>query len=113
MLVLLSMSDPAIPIHRSAVRCDRMVTARARSVWGALALVLLSAAVLLPGLMAIPPVDRDESRFAQLKAASHKALATKGLAARIYAHLFSLANFSRLVDRAVAVEARRKAAARD
>jgi hypothetical protein len=55
----------------------------------------------------------DESRFAQLKAASHKALATKGLAARIYAHLFSLANFSRLVDRAVAVEARRKAAARD
>lgn len=55
----------------------------------------------------------DESRFAQLKAASHKALATRGLAARIYAHLFSLANFSRLVDRAMAREARRKAAARE
>lgn len=55
----------------------------------------------------------DETRFAQLKAASHKALATRGLAARIYAHLFSLANFSRLVDRAVAAESRRKAAARD
>lgn len=49
----------------------------------------------------------DEGKFAQLKAASHKALATKGLAARIYAHLFSLGNFSRLVDRALASEARR------
>ena len=54
----------------------------------------------------------DETRFATLKAASHKALATRGLAARIYAHLFSLGNFSRLVERAVAAEELRKRAAR-
>lgn len=32
---------------------------------GALALVVLCAAVYLPGLAQVPPVDRDESRFAQ------------------------------------------------
>jgi hypothetical protein len=54
----------------------------------------------------------DESRFIAQKAASHKALATKGLAARIYAHLFSLGNFSRLVDRAVVRAAGDRQAAR-
>jgi hypothetical protein len=47
----------------------------------------------------------DEARFTALKAASHKALAQKGWAARIYAHLFSLANFARLHARALAVAA--------
>src|SRR4051812_42978968 len=32
---------------------------------GSLLLVLLCLAVYLPGLRSIPPVDRDESRFAQ------------------------------------------------
>ncbi len=54
----------------------------------------------------------DEARFAALDAAGHQTLAVKGLAARIYAHLFSLGNFSRLVDRAVALDARRRAARR-
>ena len=44
----------------------------------------------------------DEEKFGALKAASHKALAVKGMAARIYAHLFSLGNFARLIERAVA-----------
>jgi hypothetical protein len=65
------------------------------------------AALTMQGMHCI-----DESRFALQKAASHKALATKGLAARIYAHLFSLSNFSRLVDRAVAAETSRKQVAR-
>ncbi len=46
----------------------------------------------------------DEQKFLDLKPSSHKALATKGWAARVYAHLFSLANFNRLYDRSVAVE---------
>jgi SapC len=54
----------------------------------------------------------DESRFVAQKAASHKALATRGLAARVYAHLFSLGNFSRLVDRALARAASDRQAAR-
>ena len=45
----------------------------------------------------------DEERFGALSAANHKALAAKGLAARAYAHLFSLANFARLVERASAL----------
>ena len=57
----------------------------------------------------------DEARFVALKGASHKALAEKGWAARVYAHLFSLANFARLHERAQAVaaaeaEARKRAA---
>src|SRR6185503_4650826 len=32
--------------------------------WGGAGLVLLCLAVYLPGLFSIPPVDRDESRFA-------------------------------------------------
>ncbi len=43
----------------------------------------------------------DEAKFLALKAANHKALVEKGLMGRIYAHLFSLANFARLYDRAV------------
>jgi 4-amino-4-deoxy-L-arabinose transferase-like glycosyltransferase len=39
--------------------------ATARSPLAALALLLLCAAVYLPGLFALPPVDRDECRFAQ------------------------------------------------
>jgi hypothetical protein len=52
----------------------------------------------------------DEGRFVALKAASHKALAEKGWAARVYAHLFSLANFSRLHQRAQTVAADEAAA---
>ena len=43
----------------------------------------------------------DEAKFLALKAANHKALVEKGLMGRIYAHLFSLANFARLYERAV------------
>lgn len=39
--------------------------ATARSPLAAVALLLLCAAVYLPGLFALPPVDRDECRFAQ------------------------------------------------
>ena len=66
-----------------------------------------------PGLTMQGMFCIDENKFVELSAANHKALAGKGLAARAYAHLFSLANFSRLYDRAVAEEARRKARARD
>jgi len=51
----------------------------------------------------------DEAKFLALKPASHKALAAKGWAARIYAHLFSLANFARLHQRSVARAAEQKA----
>ena len=44
----------------------------------------------------------NEAKFLALKPASHKALATKGWAARIYAHLFSLANFALLHQRSEA-----------
>src|SRR5437868_6256508 len=44
--------------------------ARARSrcrswKWGGIGLILLCLSVYLPGILRIPPVDRDESRFAQ------------------------------------------------
>ena len=54
----------------------------------------------------------DEAKFAAQDAAEHRTLAVKGLAARLYAHLFSLGNFSRLVDRALAQDARRRASRR-
>jgi len=54
----------------------------------------------------------NEAKFLELKPASHKALAAKGWAARIYAHLFSLQNFTRVYDRSVASQAARKAARR-
>lgn len=45
----------------------------------------------------------DESRFVALGAEQHKALVAGGIAARVYAHLFSLANFARLNARAIAM----------
>lgn len=65
-----------------------------------------------PGLTLQGMYCIDEAKFAGLSAANHKALATRGMAARAYAHLFSLGNFARLVDRAVALEARLKIARR-
>jgi hypothetical protein len=53
----------------------------------------------------------DEKKLGELKPASHKALVTKGLMGRIYAHIHSLENFGRLYTRGVARaadEARRK-----
>jgi len=44
----------------------------------------------------------DESRLRDLKPASHKVLVTKGYMSKIYAHLHSLDNFSRLYSRALA-----------
>lgn len=41
----------------------------------------------------------DEAKLAALKPAAHKALVTKGFMGRIYAHLHSLENFSRLYRR--------------
>lgn len=54
----------------------------------------------------------DEAKFLSLKAANHKALVEKGLMGRIYAHLFSLANFARLYDRAVRQLPQRKRSSR-
>ena len=44
---------------------DRLLLRLARGPLGGLALVLLCCTVYLPGFFGIPPVDRDESRFAQ------------------------------------------------
>lgn len=44
----------------------------------------------------------DEQKLKALKPASHKALVTKGLMGKIYAHIHSLENFARLYARAVA-----------
>lgn len=41
----------------------------------------------------------DEAKLAELKPAAHKALVAKGFMGRIYAHLHSLENFSRLYRR--------------
>ncbi|MGQ0510494.1 MAG: SapC family protein [Betaproteobacteria bacterium] len=41
----------------------------------------------------------DEAKLAALKPAAHKALVTKGFMGRVYAHLHSLENFSRLYRR--------------
>lgn len=64
--------------------------------------------VLLQGMQRI-----DETKFLALPGDSHKDLAEKGWAARVYAHFFSLANFARLVERAqsraAAAEEKRRA----
>ena len=44
----------------------------------------------------------DEQKLKALKPASHKALVTKGVMGKIYAHIHSLENFARLYARAVA-----------
>jgi len=44
----------------------------------------------------------DKEKLKALKPASHKALVTKGLMGKIYAHIHSLENFARLYSRAVA-----------
>ncbi len=55
------MSSPAVPFaHRSLVRLASLVLDRDR--W---LLTLLCALLYLPGVAAIPPLDRDESRYAQ------------------------------------------------
>lgn len=56
-----------------------------------------NAAFTLKGMHRI-----DEKKLSELRAASHKALVTKGLMGRIYAHLHSLENFARLYTRALA-----------
>jgi hypothetical protein len=43
----------------------------------------------------------DEKKLADLKPANHKALVSRGLMAKIYAHMNSLENFGRLYARAV------------
>lgn len=47
----------------------------------------------------------DEARFTDLKPTHHKALVTKGLMGKVYAHLHSLENFGRLYNKAVALSA--------
>jgi hypothetical protein len=44
----------------------------------------------------------DEKKLADLKPVNHKALVTRGLMSRIYAHMHSLENFGRIYSRAVA-----------
>ncbi len=48
----------------------------------------------------------DEAKLADLKPASHKVLVAKGMMSRIYAHLHSLENFSRLYAREKAARSR-------
>lgn len=52
----------------------------------------------------------DEARLKDLKPASHKVLLNKDFMGKIYAHLHSLDNFSRLYARQVAAQPRRQAA---
>jgi hypothetical protein len=47
----------------------------------------------------------DEKRLEFLNAAQHKTLIRKGVMGRIYAHLMSLDNFSRLIVRKEAIAA--------
>jgi hypothetical protein len=47
----------------------------------------------------------DEAKLAALRPAAHKALVTKGMMGRVYAHLHSLQNFSRLYARECALRA--------
>lgn len=56
----------------------------------------------LPGLKLQGMHRIDEQKLNALKPAKHKALVTKGLMGRIYAHIHSLENFARLYTRAVA-----------
>lgn len=58
------------------------------------------AAVRLAGMYRV-----DEAKLKDLKPASHKVLVSKGLMGRIYAHLHSLENFSRLYARERAAQA--------
>lgn len=57
-------SEPAAHMPRASYAADAR---RANGSWwgGGAALVLLCLALFVPGLWSIPPVDRDESRFAQ------------------------------------------------
>lgn len=43
--------------------------------WHAITLVLICAAVYVPGLFSIPPIDRDESRFAQASRQMYESVA--------------------------------------
>lgn len=56
----------------------------------------------LPGLKLQGMHRIDEQKLKALKPAEHKALVTKGLMGKIYAHIHSLENFARLYTRAVA-----------
>jgi len=56
----------------------------------------------VPGLKLQGMHRIDEHKLRALKPASHKALVTKGLMSKIYAHIHSLENFARLYTRAVA-----------
>ncbi len=55
----------------------------------------------VPGLKLQGMHRIDEQKLKALKPASHKALVTKGLMSKIYAHIHSLENFARLYSRAV------------
>lgn len=55
----------------------------------------------------------DEARLNDLKPANHKIMVAKGYMSRVYAHLHSLQNFSRLYARERAVHERAQRAARD
>lgn len=56
-----------------------------------------------PGLKLEGMYRIDEQKLKALRPASHKALVTKGLMGKIYAHIHSLENFARLYARATAL----------
>ena len=59
-----------------------------------------------PGVRLAGMYRVDEAKLRDLKPASHKVLVAKGFMGKIYAHLHSLDNFSRLYAREVAARAR-------
>lgn len=59
-----------------------------------------------PGMRLAGMYRVDEAKLRDLKPASHKVLVTKGFMGKIYAHLHSLENFSRLYARSQMVLAR-------
>jgi SapC len=65
----------------------------------------------VPGLKLQGMHRIDEDKLKALKATNHKALVTKGLMGKIYAHFHSLENFARLYTRALA-QAQARAAAK-
>ena len=67
----LSLSSETRPIATNAA----LWRARAASLTGAVALIVLCAVVMLPGLTSIGPIDRDESRFAQASRQMYEAIA--------------------------------------
>jgi 4-amino-4-deoxy-L-arabinose transferase-like glycosyltransferase len=58
-------STPSLPARLHQAAAALLAWAEARHLRAALVLAVLASAAFLPGIAAIPPTDRDESRYAQ------------------------------------------------